>query len=257
MEMGRKKSLILDLVVSVTSAVRRKLYAKRHVVAGVVNRVTTGEKIAALTFNADLTPKMETDLKQRRVTSWYDEEVGRVLTEARVPATFFFTGKWARAHSEIVKTLGENPLFEIGNHGYSHGGFSIISASTAGPQNVEEADIKETDKFICNYPACRMFFRFQRDAESEARVGMLRKLGYTVIGGDIFGADVKLKNPHRVAKRVIREIRPGSIIVLHVHDGEYAPATGKALPEIIIEARKMGYQFMTITELLKRGTPAS
>ena len=43
------------------------------------------------------------------------------------PATLFMGGKWMRSHSERAMQLMADPLFEIGNHGWSHGNFGIMS----------------------------------------------------------------------------------------------------------------------------------
>ena len=38
----------------------------------------------------------------------------------RLPATFFFVGRWAEDNPEIVKRVAKNPLFEVGSHSFWH-----------------------------------------------------------------------------------------------------------------------------------------
>ena len=36
-------------------------------------------------------------------------------------------GKWMRTHAKRVKQIMRDPLFEIGNHAWSHGNFGIMT----------------------------------------------------------------------------------------------------------------------------------
>ena len=75
--------------------------------------------------------------------------------------------------------------------------------------------------------------------------------GYTVIGGDVDGADAFEKSPKWVVSDVVSHVRPGSIVVLHMHGGPNAPATAGALPDIITKLRAEGYTFVKVSDLLK------
>ena len=75
--------------------------------------------------------------------------------------------------------------------------------------------------------------------------------GYTVIGGDVDGADAFEKSPKWVASDVVSHVRPGSIVVLHMHGGPNAPATAGALPDIVTRLRSEGYTFVKVSDLLK------
>ncbi len=85
---------------------------------GTIRRVATKEKVAALTFDL---------CELSTMTTGYDAEIIDFLREKRIPATLFMGGKWMRSHSERAMQLMADPLFEIGNHGWSHGNFGIMS----------------------------------------------------------------------------------------------------------------------------------
>lgn len=80
--------------------------------------MATKEKVAALTFDL---------CELSTMTTGYDAEIIDFLREKRIPATLFMGGKWMRSHSERAMQLMADPLFEIGNHGWSHGNFGIMS----------------------------------------------------------------------------------------------------------------------------------
>ncbi len=79
----------------------------------------------------------------------------------------------------------------------------------------------------------------------------MEEQGYTVVGGDVDGADAFEKSPKWVASDVVSHVHPGSIVVLHMHGGPNAPATAGALPEIITKLRSEGYTFVKVSDLLK------
>src|ERR1700722_15301125 len=133
----------------------------RGVDGGFDHAVTT-QKVVALTFDADMTLKMRDELKSGKVASWYNANVIAVLQRENVPATLFLTGLWIEAYPEITKQLSQNPLFELGNHSYSHGGFrSPCYGLPAGKKSNEGAEVERTDALLQKYAAAyKKYFRF-------------------------------------------------------------------------------------------------
>jgi peptidoglycan/xylan/chitin deacetylase (PgdA/CDA1 family) len=58
----------------------------------------------------------------------------RRLRGRRIPATFFAGGKWMRSHPEKAMQLMADPLFELGNHSWTHANMAIIDDAEAGRQ---------------------------------------------------------------------------------------------------------------------------
>jgi peptidoglycan/xylan/chitin deacetylase (PgdA/CDA1 family) len=83
----------------------------------------TSEKVVALTFDADMTPRMSNELKTGKIASWYNQKVIATLREEHVPATLFLAGLWIERYPAVTQDLSSDTLFEIGNHSYSHPGF--------------------------------------------------------------------------------------------------------------------------------------
>lgn len=218
----------------------------------IINRVSTDKKIVALTFDADMTRGMEEELKNGKVNSWYNEEVIKTLEETETPATLFLTGLWIKNYPAITGQLAANPLFEIANHSYSHPGFAapcyklpVIS------ENLDESEIIRTENLLKEYvPNYKKYFRFPGLCYDDFAVAAAKKLGYEIIGGDIKGLDGFTNDASGIISRVVSRVKPGSIVILHMHGGPNAPETGKALPEIIRQLKEKGYKFVKVSELL-------
>ena len=55
------------------------------------DHAATSQKIVALTFDADMTPGMLSELRSKKVASWYNDKVIAALRQEQVPATLFMT----------------------------------------------------------------------------------------------------------------------------------------------------------------------
>ncbi len=64
----------------------------------VINHGPRGKKQLALTFDADMTPKMLRELREGKVTRWYDPAIVATLLENAISATSFVTGLWAETY---------------------------------------------------------------------------------------------------------------------------------------------------------------
>jgi peptidoglycan/xylan/chitin deacetylase (PgdA/CDA1 family) len=104
----------------------------------------TSKKVVALTFDADMTPKMISDLKTGKVASWYNQNVIATLRQEHVPATLFLAGLWIRTYPAVTQELSSDSLFELGNHSYSHGSFRSPCYGLASvPESNEGASAKD------------------------------------------------------------------------------------------------------------------
>jgi peptidoglycan/xylan/chitin deacetylase (PgdA/CDA1 family) len=217
------------------------------------DHASTSEKIVALTFDADMTPGMLRELKSGRVASWYNKKVIDTLRQQQVPATLFLTGLWIEAYSDATKDLAADPLFELASHSYSHGAFHSPCYNLFPiPESNQAAEVQKTDDLLKKYAASyRKYFRFPGLCSDAAAVKKVEDQGYTVIGGDVDGADAFVKSSKWVVSDVVANVRAGSIVVLHMHGGPNASETGVALPDIIRKLREQGYSFVKVSDLLK------
>jgi peptidoglycan/xylan/chitin deacetylase (PgdA/CDA1 family) len=217
------------------------------------DHASTDAKIVALTFDADMTPGMLRELKSKKVASWYNEKVIATLKDKQIPATLFLTGLWIETYSDVTRELSANPLFELGNHSYSHGAFhSPCYHLFPIPKSDQAAEVQKTDGLLTKYAASHVkYFRFPGLCSDAAAVKTVEDQGYIVVGGDVTGGDGFEKNPKRIVSNVVANVRPGSIVVLHMHGGPNAPETAVALPDIVGKLRAEGYSFVKVSDLLK------
>jgi peptidoglycan/xylan/chitin deacetylase (PgdA/CDA1 family) len=75
-------------------------------------------------------------------------------------------------------------------------------------------------------------------------------LGYKVIQWDTDSLDWKNIGVDNIVKRVTTKAHPGDIVLLHASDS--CKQTHEALPIIIDELRRQGYEFVTVSELISQ-----
>ncbi|MFO1153199.1 MAG: polysaccharide deacetylase family protein [Rhodospirillales bacterium] len=219
-------------------------------------------KVVALTF----------DLCQRAddITG-YDGAIVDVLRKERVAATFFAGGEWLRSHRERALQLMADPLFQVGNHAWTHGNLRVLTGERAEAQvlwtQAEYAVLREElakraaaagidEAEMARVPPLPTAFRFPYGTCSADTLAMPRRFGLVAIQWDVISGDaVRGQSAATVERAVVDGVRPGSIVVFHAN-GRGA-GTAEALPKIIAGLRGRGYRFVTIATLLKAGTPFS
>ena len=208
-------------------------------------------RLVALTFDADMTPGMLALLRRGTVQSWYNREVIDVLRVERVPATLFLTGLWASTYPDDARALAADPLFEIGSHTFDHAAFrtpcyGLAAASDRGWE-LDEAQ-RVIQAVTGTIPA---LVRFPGDCYGRDDMHLARQKGLKVISGDVRAGDGFNPSAAAIANRVISQTMPGSIVVMHLHGPPYAPMTATALRQIIPALRQKGFEFATVSRLLR------
>ena len=217
-----------------------------------------GKKVLALTF----------DLCEREhETAGYDAAVVNYLRQNRVRATFFAGGKWMRSHPEQLLQLMADPLFEIGDHSWSHADLRVITGEKMEAQVrqaqaqyeslwAELAERPCAQKFgpaeMNQIPGLPLIFRFPYGACSPESLRFVNSQGLAAIQWSIVTGDAAPgQTAARIARVILDQARPGAIIVAHANGRGHG--TAAALPLFIPELQKRGYEFVTVSELLASG----
>jgi polysaccharide deacetylase family sporulation protein PdaB len=193
--------------------------------------VNTNTKVIALTFDDG------TDEERLK-------EILDILIENDVKATFFLIGSEAKTYPKLIKCLIANGNI-IGNHSYSHPAFTKLS-----PFEMKK-EINRADAVIKKITgqSTKPFFRPPYGDYNSTVLQVVGNAGYSkTITWTIDTLDWQGLSADEITHTVLSKAKPGSIVLMHAGSG--AVNTPAALPDIIEGLCEMGYQFVTIPELL-------
>jgi len=200
-----------------------------------------------------MTPSMLRRLRSGEQPSWYDESIVQFLRSTHTPSTIFLTGLWTQAYPEAVRSLAADPLFELGNHTVDHSAFEVpcYGLGAAGSIEAKKSEVTGAAASIAKIAGRKpLYFRFPGGCASDADTALVAGLGEQVIGWDVSSGDAFQPNYAPIVNNVVSLTRPGSIVVFHLMGGPNAPATSKALRELLPILKARGLQFVTVQELL-------
>ena len=160
----------------------------------VVTHGPRNEKRIALTFDACST----------RDVSQYDELVTRTLIATHTPATIFLGGRWAVEEAAHVKELAANPLFELGNHSYTHPHMAAIVDGVRIRRELQRTQA-EIHRLTGKTPK---FFRPPYGEYNERLVRIAAELGLTTVEYDLASGDPDV---HATKERLDYQIATPSI----------------------------------------------
>lgn len=189
-----------------------------------VDRVDTTEKVVALTLDdgpSDRAP-----------------DVLRVLADLGVPATFYLNGRDLDARPELGRAIVAAG-HEVGNHTYSHRRMVFVTPGTV------RDEVERTDAAIraAGYTG-EITFRPPYGKKFLALPRYLGEHGRTTVMWDV---EPKGGSAAEIAGEAVREVRPGSIVLLHVMYGSGEALA--AIPRLVEQLRGQGYRFVRVSEL--------
>ncbi len=219
-----------------------------------------GEKLIALTFDL---------CEQADEVTGYDGELVDTLREQAVKATFYAGGKWMQSHPERTMQLMGDPLFELGNHAWTHGNLRVLQgAEMANQIRWTQAEYERLrDQLLAlpcaaplaategpRIPSVPETFRFPYGTcNSESLQAVVDADLYPVQWTIVTGDPAKGQTAAGIVKTVMSQLKPGSIVVAHGNGRGWH--TAEALKTLIPALRKQGYRLVTVSELLRAGTP--
>ena len=210
------------------------------VFAPVFSRGATEEKVIALTF--DDGPYQP-----------YTGTLLDVLAEKKVAATFFVIGENASRHPELLQRMVREG-HQVANHTYHHFDLLKLGRSEVGRELDATSQVIEAATGV-KPTAIRPPHGFRDPAVLEAAYE--RKL--SVVQWSVMSRDWTNPGVKEIVERTLRQVRSGSIILLHDGDGvasEAARAQSVEAAGMIIETlQAQGYRFVTVDEMqrLKNG----
>lgn len=203
----------------------------------VLTHVDTKDKVIALTFDDGPYPP-------------YTQQLLAVLQEKQVPATFFLVGENAVKHPKLVQQLKAHG-HEIALHANVHQDLLKLDKEQLHANIAEgKAALEKISSTKINYMRPPHGFKDWAVMEAIEASG-LQAVNWSIIPRDWTNPGVEV-----IAERVIKDAKPGAIVLLHDGDSPKQTAsrqqTIKAAAIIIDKLRAEGYTFVTISELQKR-----
>jgi peptidoglycan/xylan/chitin deacetylase (PgdA/CDA1 family) len=193
-------------------------------------KLTQGQKVIALTF--DDGPWPETT-----------GQVLDILKANNIKGTFFVVGQNLKNYPELGKQIVAQGHV-IANHTWHHW-YHFFNQQAAA------FEIDRTTDLIYQVTGAKTtLFRPPGGMLYNGLAAYAKGQKYTVVMWSADSIDYKLPTVPRLINNVIKDSKPGGIVLMHDGGGNRS-RTVEALPEIISNFKKQGYGFVTIPELLE------
>ncbi|PHJ68405.1 polysaccharide deacetylase [Nostoc linckia z18] len=193
-------------------------------------KFTQPEKVIALTFDDGPWPQTT-------------KQVLDILKSNNIKGTFFVVGQNLKNYPELGKEIVAQGHV-IANHTWHHW-YHFFNQQAAA------FEIDRTADLIYQVTGVKTtLFRPPGGMMHNGLVGYAKAQKYTVVMWSADSTDYKLPAVPKLINNVIKDSRPGGIVLMHDGGGNRS-RTVQALPEIISNLRKQGYRFVTVPELLE------
>ncbi len=193
-------------------------------------KLTQAEKVIALTFDDGPWPQTT-------------KQVLDILKSNNIKGTFFVVGQNLKNYPELGKEIVAQGHV-IANHTWHHW-YHVFNQQAAA------FEIERTTDLIYQVTGVKTtLFRPPGGMMHNGLVAYAKGQKYTVVMWSSDSIDYKLPAVPKLVDNVIKDSRPGGIVLMHDGGGNRS-RTVQALPEIISNLRKQGYRFVTVPELLE------
>jgi peptidoglycan/xylan/chitin deacetylase (PgdA/CDA1 family) len=179
----------------------------------------------------------------------YTSQILDILHEFNVPATFFVIGrKVEQSWQTLTREIKEG--HDVGNHTFNHDVLVLKS-----PRSIRN-EIKQTSDVIERVTGIRpKFFRAPHGWHNPWVNRIAREEGCLPIAWTLGVWDTDRPGEAVIVDRTLRGLENGCIVLLHdgkdAIEGADSSQLVKALPVILRDARRRGYQFVRLSEMMK------
>ena len=160
-----------------------------------------------------------------------------ILNKYHVKATFFMLGKNVSAYPEVAKRVRQEG-HEIGIHTWNH------PVLTKLPLEAAQKEIMDTKEVIQKVTGVQT--KITRPPYGSINSAIQYAVDQAFIMWDVDTLDWKTHNTQAILAEVKKQVKPGSIILMHdIHQTSI-----NALPAVIEYLQSQGYTIVTVDELL-------
>ncbi|CAI3800049.1 polysaccharide deacetylase family protein [Rheinheimera sp. MM224] len=219
-------AVLFFVIWKLSSSVKFQLFGE------LIYQVDTEQKLVALTFDDGPTPH-------------YTAGVLQLLDLYQVKATFFVTGADTQRYMTQAKQIVAAG-HQLGNHSWSHQRMVFMSLDEIN------RELEGTDQQIrtAGFEG-EILFRPPYGKKLVLLPWYLANTHRTSITWDVAPEtfDEDSEDPQTMATEVLEQVKPGSIVLLHLMY-KNREASRAALPLIIKGLKEKGYRMVTLSELL-------
>ena len=196
-----------------------------------------GQKLIALTFDVG---------EAGYEIAGYDGRIVDYLRENKIRATFFISGKWLLTHPKRAGQIIADPLIEVANHGWRHANLKALSGTPLADEiNFAQAAYEEVRAGLaaraCLPPGAALpermtLLRFPYGTCNARALKAVAESGLLAIQWDLATGDPdRGQSARAIAVRVLKNVRPGSIILGHANGRGWnaAQALPLSVPQLI------------------------
>ena len=165
----------------------------------------------------------------------------RILSERRVPATFFMLGSHVHTDPADARLVSQRG-FVIGNHTWSHRQLTRLSDAAI------RGELSSTRQEMRRHGITLSRLMRPPYGATNARVNqVVRSMGLVPVLWTIDTRDWAGGTSASIASHVLRHLRPHRVNIVLQHDGvRRSPTSVAAVPRIVSGARAMGYCFAAL-----------
>lgn len=188
------------------------------------------------------------DTKDKKISLSFDvswgndntEKILEILDKYNVKATFFIVGGWIDQYPDKLKEI-YNRGHEIGNHSNKHPDMTKLTREKIIQDiNINDAKIRQITG------EGTKLFRCPEGAYNDLVIQTVKETGYYCVQWDVDSIDWKEQGADIEYNRVIKNTKPGSILLFH-NNAKYTPDN---LPRILEKLQSEGYQFVKTGDLI-------
>lgn len=159
------------------------------------------------------------------------------LKARKVHATFFVIGEKAEQNPELIRRMSEEGHL-IGNHTYSHVQLNALSSNQARSQ------VKAANDVIEGITGQEVIYLRPPYGEWSHKKDCPQNM--IAVYWDVDPLDWKRTDTEQIAADILRQVKPGDIILLH----DIYKTSVQAAFLVIDELQRQGYEFVTVDELM-------
>ena len=190
----------------------------------IINYIDISKPMVALTFDDG--------------PSIYTDEILETLKKYNSNASFFVLGNKIDAHSSTIIKMYQNGN-EIGNHSYNHRSLTKLSKL----EQIEQID--KTQELVKKYTGFTPIYL--RPTYGSVNKSLRNNTSLDIVLWNIDTKDWKYKNVNKIVDNALKDVKDGSIILMH----DTYKRTSEAVKIIVPKLIENGYQLVTISELKK------